>query len=138
MTTTVITLSTITLFIIYLALRDLIRFNRIKEQVEYELFKINKQIEETPNNPILYAKRGNLYQDIQNFPEAKSNFIKAKSMIIALRDKNVNDKFLPHLELNLNYIEKPHPWAKSGVRDSSNSLISFFLIERFGNLRYYF
>jgi len=129
------------LFIAYKLLKAKFNLKYLKEDIEYHLFKINEEILNDRYNPLLYAKRGSMYQMIQDFPKANNDFYKALSLLnvgekprYKGKEPIVND-FEESLLKNIKYTEKPHPWVKYGPRDLSNNWFAFFLIERFGYKR---
>jgi len=110
---------------------------QIKEKNEFHLLKIEQALMLEPDNPILYCIRGSIYQRSQNFILANIDYKKALSMITDKTEyKGKNLKSI--LFGNIKYTEKPHPWVKGGPKDLSNSGLAYYLIDRFGYLRYNF
>ena len=128
---------TLGIFYLFKLLKARYVFKNLKEKNEFHLYKVEEYLSKSPDIPTLYCVRGSIYQTSQNFILANRDFKIALSMI----DDNTlyNGKNLKSIILgNIHYTEKPLPWSKGRVKDLSDSWITFFLIERFGNRRFNF
>ena len=126
------------LFIVYKLFRAWYAFKDLKEECEFYLSKIELELKEKPDNPVLLCKRGTIFQMTQNFLKANLDFKTALFMInngakVANRDELINK-----IEMNISYTEKPLPWRKKDPKDLSNNWLAFFLIKRLGGKRYNF
>lgn len=112
-----------------------LRFQNLKERLSYELEKIEVEININAKTPILLGKRGTLYLKEQNFLKANLDFREALKM----NNNNLLDKdeeLAAKLKVNIGYTEKPLPWSKGGPKDLSNSWITYWLIDGFGESRF--
>lgn len=133
-----IALLIIFVFFIYKYLHARYVFGRIQEQITFYLYKIELEINEQPDNPMLYCRRGSLYQKLQDFPKAYDDFRHALSLIDEGWPIPEKEKILSKLALNIRFTQKPLPWSKNGPMDHSGNAFYYFLIERFGDMRYQF
>ncbi|MGV8111826.1 MAG: hypothetical protein AB2L17_02855 [Lentimicrobium sp.] len=120
---------------VFLFLKDKYYFNGIKDKLKFYLMKIELAIRENPYDPLNYCRRGSIYQRMQDFPKANKDFKYAIKLIEDGHPVYKKDELISRLILNIKYTEKPLPWSKKGPKDLSKSALTFFLIERFGNLR---
>ena len=132
----------ILIFIFYKFLKAYYEFNQMKKRLNYNLMKIENELTLNPNNPLVYCRRATIYQILQNFVKAKTDYTKALQLIdlgykAMNEDKEIqiNEKFITNIHQNIGYVNKPLPWSKNGPKDLSNSWLTFFLIERLGNTR---
>jgi hypothetical protein len=122
-------------FLVYQLTRSWLQFREIKGNCFYELGKIQNLIKENPSNPILYCRRGSIYQNCQNFIDANLDFRKALEMVKNGAPVAKKEELINTIIMNLKYTEKPLPWSRRGPKDLSNSWLVYFLIERFGGKR---
>ena len=110
----------------------------MKDRLKFYLLKIDLEIQENPENVIHFCRRGSLYMQMQNFPKANADFRYTLELIEKGFLITEKDKFVGRLKGNIKFTEKPLPWSKIGPKNLSNSALTFFLIDRFGDIRYKF
>lgn len=123
------------LYLVFKYLKDSYHFSGMKEKWRFYLMKVEREIEENPLEPLFYCRRGSIYQRMQDFPKANENFRYALKLINDGHYVTNKEELKSLLLENIKYTEKPLPWSKNGAKNLSNSVFTFFLIERFGYRR---
>lgn len=133
-----IVLLVIAIFFLFKYFKSRYQFIQLKDRLKFYLLKIDLEIHENPENALHFCRRGSLYMQMQNFPKANADFRHANELIEKGFQITEKDKFSERLKSNISFTQKPLPWSKNGPKNLSKSTLTFFLIERFGNIRYQF
>lgn len=126
------------IWFLYRYLQAKYHIGQLKEKNLFYLLQVNQLIDEDPENPFHYCRRGSIHINMQNLIKARDDFRHALSLF----DNGFNivdkEKIVSQVLITIKYAEKPLPWSRKGPKDYSGSAMFYFLVDRFGGKRYNF
>lgn len=138
MLTLKIILGSFLFFIVFQLLKARHEYALKREKILFLIYKTQTELEKKPNDPFFICRRGSLYMQLLNFPEAINDFNMAMALINQGYFVPDKEDVLKKLQININYCRKPLPWSKKGPLNYAGNGIYYFLIDRLGDIRYNF
>lgn len=133
-----IILIAIGIFFLFRYLQAKYQLGQIKEKFLFNLKQVNQLIEKDPGNALYYCRRGSINMKMQNLVKARDDFRYALTLIDNGFPAANREMLVSNILLNIKFTEKPLPWSGKGPKDYSKSAMFYFLVDRFGDLRYHF
>jgi hypothetical protein len=126
------------IFLLFKYVQARYQFSKMSEKNNFYLLQIEQKIIDNPKNPILYCSRGTIFMRIQNLPKAREDFRRALLLVEEGVQVIDQEKLIKNILLNITYTEKPLPWSKNCPKDYTGNTMFYFLVVRFGAMRFNF